>query len=257
MGRRKQISKTLRFEVFKRDSFTCQYCGADAPEAVLHVDHITPVASGGDNDLTNLITSCVKCNLGKGATELSDRSAVSRQKAQLDELNARREQLEMMAEWRSGLRSIEAKEADIAVEEMHDHIHPYTLNETGKKIIARVIKRYGLKMVIAGIQKSCEINLKFGPDGNPYQDSVTRAIDNLGRAIRLAGDPPHMHQARYINGIARNRVSLTREDQKNLTSRLISIHEAGGDLDSVKSDVLGVDDIEGLIAILESHEGRG
>lgn len=41
---RKAITKTVRFEVFKRDSFTCQYCGRKAPEAVLNVDHIKPVA---------------------------------------------------------------------------------------------------------------------------------------------------------------------------------------------------------------------
>lgn len=29
---RKQLSKKLRFEVFKRDSFTCQYCGKKSPE---------------------------------------------------------------------------------------------------------------------------------------------------------------------------------------------------------------------------------
>ena len=31
--KRKTISKKTRFEVFKRDSFKCQYCGASAPEA--------------------------------------------------------------------------------------------------------------------------------------------------------------------------------------------------------------------------------
>ena len=30
---REPISKKLRFEVFKRDSFTCQYCGSKAPDA--------------------------------------------------------------------------------------------------------------------------------------------------------------------------------------------------------------------------------
>lgn len=51
---RKAITKTVRFEVFKRDSFTCQYCGRKAPEAVLNVDHIKPVASGGGMPLDEL-----------------------------------------------------------------------------------------------------------------------------------------------------------------------------------------------------------
>lgn len=72
MASRKSISKKLRFEVFKRDSFTCQYCGAHPPKVVLHVDHIDPVANGGSNNIDNLVTSCDCCNLGKGARLLSD-----------------------------------------------------------------------------------------------------------------------------------------------------------------------------------------
>ncbi len=55
MAKRKAISKKVRFEVFKRDSFTCQYCGAKAPDVVLNCDHIEPVSKGGTNKLLNLI----------------------------------------------------------------------------------------------------------------------------------------------------------------------------------------------------------
>lgn len=48
---RKPISKMLRFEVFKRDSFTCQYCGNMAPDIILEVDHINPVKNGGNKDI--------------------------------------------------------------------------------------------------------------------------------------------------------------------------------------------------------------
>jgi hypothetical protein len=65
------MSKKLRFEVFKRDAFTCQYCGAHPPQAVLHVDHINPVVLGGGNEMDNLITACSTCNLGKAAVPLN------------------------------------------------------------------------------------------------------------------------------------------------------------------------------------------
>ena len=68
--KRKAISKRVRFDVFKRDGFTCQYCGAHPPKAVLHVDHIVPVAEGGGNEDTNLVTACDHCNLGKAANSL-------------------------------------------------------------------------------------------------------------------------------------------------------------------------------------------
>ena len=51
---RAYLKKLLRFEVFKRDSFRCQYCGKSAPEVVLEIDHVTPVANGGKSDVLNL-----------------------------------------------------------------------------------------------------------------------------------------------------------------------------------------------------------
>ena len=72
MARKKAgISKRLRFDVFKRDGFVCQYCGNHPPAVVLHVDHIHPEAEGGETVVENLITACATCNLGKGARLLS------------------------------------------------------------------------------------------------------------------------------------------------------------------------------------------
>lgn len=65
------ISKRLRFEVFKRDGFQCQYCGATPPGVLLHCDHINPVSLGGATDIDNLITACEPCNLGKSNIPLS------------------------------------------------------------------------------------------------------------------------------------------------------------------------------------------
>lgn len=71
-GSRQQVGKRARFEVFKRDAFTCQYCGAQPPDVVLVVDHIHPVAKGGDNDPGNLVTACEPCNQGKADRTLGD-----------------------------------------------------------------------------------------------------------------------------------------------------------------------------------------
>ena len=70
MSNRKSTGKRLKFEIFKRDGFTCQYCGAQPPEATLVLDHIQPISKGGDNDSMNLITACEICNQGKAAKEL-------------------------------------------------------------------------------------------------------------------------------------------------------------------------------------------
>jgi hypothetical protein len=83
---RKAIRKSVRFEVFKRDSFTCQYCGQKAPDVVLEVDHITPVADGGDNAILNLVTACRACNAGKSDKSLSDSAALEKARAQAEDL---------------------------------------------------------------------------------------------------------------------------------------------------------------------------
>ena len=70
MTERKPLSKKIRFEIFKRDQFTCQYCGRKPPEIMLVVDHIHPVKLGGENDELNLITACNECNQGKAANPL-------------------------------------------------------------------------------------------------------------------------------------------------------------------------------------------
>lgn len=57
----------LRFEIFKRDNFTCQYCGRNVKKdrIKLHLDHVIPKDKGGRDIIKNLITSCEECNLGK------------------------------------------------------------------------------------------------------------------------------------------------------------------------------------------------
>ena len=81
------ISKRLRYEVLRRDNFTCRYCGAAAPEVALEVDHIVPVALGGRDDPTNLATACADCNGGKSsvppnAEQVADANAINLQWAQ-------------------------------------------------------------------------------------------------------------------------------------------------------------------------------
>ncbi len=63
--RRRTVSPRVRFMVFNRDEFTCQYCGFSAPFVTLEIDHVVPVAAGGSNKIDNLMTACTVCNAGK------------------------------------------------------------------------------------------------------------------------------------------------------------------------------------------------
>jgi uncharacterized protein YozE (UPF0346 family) len=68
---RSGMSLKLRFEVFRANDYRCQLCGATAQDGVkLEIDHKTPVAKGGTDDLDNLWTLCFPCNRGKGTGDL-------------------------------------------------------------------------------------------------------------------------------------------------------------------------------------------
>lgn len=61
-------SLRLRFNVLRRDRFSCRHCGASPAKVVgveLHVDHIVPWSTGGETTLDNLQALCSRCNLGK------------------------------------------------------------------------------------------------------------------------------------------------------------------------------------------------
>lgn len=64
-GRSAGLAKSVRFKVLHRDGFRCVYCGASAREKKLHIDHIHPQSKGGGNEMSNLVTACDECNLGK------------------------------------------------------------------------------------------------------------------------------------------------------------------------------------------------
>ena len=67
-----KVSKALRFEILRRDNFRCHYCGTEAAQAELHVDHVVPQSLGGGNDASNLVTACAECNSGKAGRTLDE-----------------------------------------------------------------------------------------------------------------------------------------------------------------------------------------
>jgi 5-methylcytosine-specific restriction endonuclease McrA len=59
-----------RREVFRRDNFTCQYCGRR--DVLLTIDHVLPRHLGGAYVWTNVVTACAPCNHRKGGRRLED-----------------------------------------------------------------------------------------------------------------------------------------------------------------------------------------
>jgi len=64
------VTKSMRYDILKRDSFKCRLCGASPAitrGVTLHIDHIIPRSKNGVTTPGNLQTLCSDCNYGKGA----------------------------------------------------------------------------------------------------------------------------------------------------------------------------------------------
>jgi hypothetical protein len=208
MTKRKNLTKTVRFEVFKRDRFTCQYCGEKAPDVVLRCDHIHPVAEGGTNDIINLVTACFDCNAGKGARLLDDRSAVERQRAQLEAAQERREQLEMMLQWRDEAEGQKNDAVDEIAKRVIERGGGYGPNENGRNNIRRWLKRFTVAEVLAGLDEAFDKHMAFPQKGKPDTAAWEVAfakIPTYARYQQIAAEKPYMGRLAYIQGILRRR----------------------------------------------------
>ncbi len=216
--KRVAFTKKLRFEVFKRDSFTCQYCGKSAPDVVLHVDHINPVAKGGTNEITNLISSCVDCNIGKGATTLSDNTVVSKQKKQLDLLQQRKDQIEMMLKWHTDLKNLESDLIDRVVDYCETHHSVYFhFTEIGKKRMSKAIKKHGISRVLEAIDDAYEKTIREHNtnkiDTIDHTEFFISTIYKCCEYRKLNEENPEKAKILYITGILRNRFTYVNKYQ--------------------------------------------
>lgn len=260
--KRQAISKKVRFEVFKRDSFTCQYCGQKAPDVILHIDHIVPVGKKGKNDILNLVTACQACNAGKSDTLLDDSTSVQKARKQAIVLQERREQIEMMAAWMAGLRELNDRQVKVVEDEI-EGICGWRLNENGKAGILKLIRKHGLQAVIDGTKKSFEYNMRHDGDSvNEY--SIELSLKRIPAAITWAkrlSENPKIEGIYYAFGILKNRFRDAVEQKEDLIERMTGMTfidttgfiEFAKTCDSVDDFYEKIGDEEGRL-IDEEHE---
>ena len=206
-SQRKVISKRIRFEIFKRDSFKCQYCGACAPEVLLQIDHIEPVSKGGSNDASNLITACAACNAGKTNKKLDDKTVLGKQRAQIEELQERHEQLEMLMRWKKGIKDLKQDALDNLCSYWEELAPGFVVTPDGKRNLTKWLRKFSLEELIHGMDIASEQYLKFEEDGAVTDESWDEAfskIPGICRVNRESQDDPEIKELYYIRGIARN-----------------------------------------------------
>jgi len=193
--KRKAIPKKTRFEILKRDSFTCQYCGRKSPDVVLNIDHITPVASGGTNAMSNLITSCFDCNSGKGKRELSDDTIVAKQRAELELQQERVNQIKLMSEWQTSLLNVGNATVD-AINDIIIDMSGIGMSKRGKLIAKSWVKKHDVRPLMEATVKSFE---QYFID----DDSWGKAFDMIPRIASILSQPEWKQSAIKYNSYAK------------------------------------------------------
>jgi len=190
------LSLKLRFEVFKRDDFTCQYCGRKTPEVILELEHMIPLSKGGTDELDNLTTSCFECNRGKGSslldTVLKDRDIhdetilLAEREFQLGEYNY----------LKNKIRDRENKE----IEELKNHFaDQFRDSEWG----------YAIREFPQSIIRQCLKTISY----IDILEFIDTAVDITSRDSK--GDYHTVAAAKYLTAILRNKL---RENKKSSTT---------------------------------------
>jgi len=70
-GMPRRVVPFTRRNLYRRDRYTCQYCGGQPGVSLLTVDHVVPRSRGGSSGWENCVVACIDCNSRK-----ADRTAV-------------------------------------------------------------------------------------------------------------------------------------------------------------------------------------
>jgi len=76
-----------RRQIYRRDSYECQYCGCRPGTEELSIDHVVPRSRGGETTWTNCVLSCVKCNSKKADHPLEQTSLKLRKQPKKPQFN--------------------------------------------------------------------------------------------------------------------------------------------------------------------------
>jgi len=186
------VSLKLRFEVFKRDDFTCQYCGRKTPEVILELEHIIPLSKGGTDELDNLTTSCFECNRGKGVSLLD---TILKDRDIHDETILLAEREFQLAEYnylKKKIRDRENKE----IEELKNHFaDQFRDNERG----------YAIREFPHCIVRQCLKTMSY----IDIFELIDTAVDITSRDSK--GDYHTVAAAKYLTAILRNKLREKKE----------------------------------------------
>ena len=175
----------------------------------------------------NLITSCVDCNLGKGDRPLDDDAVVVKQMNQMEVLQDRREQLEMLMAWHQDLQSLEVDTTQAVVDFWHELAPDLVLTEAGVAEVRRLIDKFGVSEVCESMRIAAKQYLRFESDGRCIAESWCMAFDKVGGICfnrkREQTDPDAAHASRVVGYLRHRMEQVARPLGRTLVLRAIQV----------------------------------
>jgi hypothetical protein len=153
MSEREPLSKKIRFNVFKRDSFQCQYCGQTPPKVVLEIDHIQPVSKGGKNNIDNLLTACFDCNRGKSNGLLTAIPMSILEKAEI--LKEKQEQVKAFEKLNKAIQRKVQKDINTVEDAFRVFFPDYYFNDGFRTSVKRFLEDLPVFEVVDAMDKAC------------------------------------------------------------------------------------------------------
>ena len=156
---RNPISKKLRFEIFKRDGFSCKYCNAKPPNVSLEIDHIVPVSKGGNNSQDNLITACFDCNRGKSANILGcvTENMEEKTKRKKIALKQYKDYLKIISDINTQIE----KDIDSVEKVFEAFFEGYSFGQSFRLSVKGFIEKLGVSECVNSMEKSCTKNMRM------------------------------------------------------------------------------------------------
>jgi len=162
--------KRIKFEVFEKDSFRCQFCGSRAPNVTLKLLRIQET-NDKDTWLNTafLSTSCTNCE-NKKAGIIND-GFIS-----IEELEERLQQLKMLINWRKGMFKIRKQQLENLITYWQNKIPGYEINSDQKKHLLSYMTKYSGDEIRNAMNVACDKFVNFNPDKSYDHSSVSDAF---------------------------------------------------------------------------------
>lgn len=155
---REPIKQSVRFDVFNRDWFRCNYCGKSPEQWIkLQVDHIIPVAEWWGNEIENLVTACRDCNIGKSKKLIWSKIKNRDLKQETKDMQEQIKILEKYYQFLKKKHEFERKQNDI---DLFIEIYWKEPTDFWKPHVKKLIKRYWMDIAVDAWARFAESHVR-------------------------------------------------------------------------------------------------